>query len=125
MTRHLAAVPASTTAANLRRLAAAMPEAELQQNVADLCKSLRLYHYHPLSSVGSEKGWPDSTIIGPGGIRFRELKSEVGRPTPEQTAVGYRLKAIGMSWKLWRPSDWLTGQIGNELSEIAGTAEMF
>lgn len=125
MTRHLAVVPPDLTAANLRRLAAAMPEKELQQNVADLCATLGLYHFHPLSSIGSEPGWPDSTIIGPGGIRFRELKSEAGRATPEQTAVGYKLKAIGLSWKLWRPSDWLSGQIGNELSEIAGTAEMF
>ena len=125
MTRHLEAVPPPASNAGLRRIAAAMSEAELQQNVADLCKTLGLFHYHPASSIGSEKGWPDSTIIGPGGIRFRELKSEIGRPTPEQVAVGYRLKAIGMSWKLWRPSDWLAKRIEAELREICGTAELF
>ena len=98
--------------------AAAMSEAELQEQVRVACKQLGLYHYHPWTSVRSEPGWPDSVIIGRKVI-YRELKSEYGRPTPDQTRVGYLLTAAGQSWRLWRPSDWYSGAIAAELAEVA------
>jgi hypothetical protein len=102
-----------------------MSEAQLQETVRMMCKQLGLYHYHPLTSVGSEKGWPDSVIIGRK-IIYRELKSEHGRPTPEQTALGYKLKAAGANWKIWRPSDLLSGLIAAELAEVAAVqTELF
>jgi hypothetical protein len=126
VTRHLAAVPPDTTAAARRRLAYAMSEDELQENIRELCDLLGLavQHIHDSRRCWLS-GWPDITIIGPAGLLFRELKSETGKPTPEQTAVGYKIKAAGASWKLWRPSDWLAGRIEAELRGIAGTAEMF
>ena|SRR5690242_18556003 len=105
-------------------LAAKMPERDLQEAVRQLCAGLGLFHY-PHNSARSEPGWPDSTIIGRR-VLFRELKSECGRVTPEQAAVGRRLKAAGENWRVWRPSDLLTGQIAKELTEVAAVqAELF
>lgn len=102
-----------------------MPEAELQEAVRRMCAGLGLYHYHPRHSIGSEKGWPDSVIVG-NRVLFRELKSEAGRLTREQTALGYKLKAAGANWKVWKPSDLLGGTIARELTEVAGVqAELF
>jgi hypothetical protein len=108
-----------------RRIARAMTEAELQEHVRVLCRDLGLFHYHPYDSTRSEKGWPDSVIIGKSGVLFRELKSMAGKLTPEQTRVGYMLKAVGQSWKTWRPIELLDGTIRRELADIAGTEPMF
>jgi hypothetical protein len=105
--------------------AAAMTEAQLQESVRQYCATLGLFHYHPWSSVRSEPGWPDSTIIGRKVI-FRELKSQYGRLTSEQTAVGYKIQAAGGNWKVWRPSDLFSGLIAAELAEVAAVqAELF
>jgi hypothetical protein len=105
--------------ANRARYAARMPERELQQLVADLCRLLGLPHFHPLSSRGMAAGWPDSVIVG-SKIIYRELKSEHGKLSPEQRAIGDRLKAAGADWKVWRPSDWLNGGIETELRLLKG-----
>jgi hypothetical protein len=105
-------------------LAAAMPEAELQEAVRRLCAGLGLFHYHPLNSKGCAPGWPDSVIVGRKVI-YRELKTEAGRLTREQEQVGRRLQRAGANWRIWRPSDLLSGQIAKELAELADTAELF
>lgn len=102
--------------------AAAMTEAQLQEAVRRMCADLGLFHFHVLNSKGCEPGWPDSVVIGRR-VLYRELKSEFGRPTAEQTRVGYLLKAAGASWRIWRPSDLLSGQIAAELAEIAAVQE--
>lgn len=104
--------------------AAAIPEADLQAEVTRLCADLGLYHFHPRHSACSEPGWPDSVIVGRKVI-YRELKSEIGRLTPEQAELGQQLKRAGQNWRVWRPSDWLSGQIRNELTELADTAPLF
>jgi len=102
-----------------------MPEAQLQNKVHLMCKDLGLYHFHPYSMQRSEPGWPDSTIIG-NRVLYRELKSQYGRLTKEQTEVSYRLKAAGQNWRIWRPSDLLSGQIAAELAEVAAVqTELF
>jgi hypothetical protein len=105
--------------------AAAMSEAQLQESVRQYCATLGLFHFHVLNSKGCEPGWPDSVIIGRR-VLLRELKSEFGRLTSDQTRVGYLLKAAGQNWKVWRPSDLLSGQIAKELVEVAAVqAELF
>jgi hypothetical protein len=96
-----------------------MPERELQQLVSDLCKWLGLFHYHPRVSTGSARGWPDSTIIGERVI-YRELKTATGRLSPEQRDVGDRLRAAGQDWAIWRPGQWLSGEIETELRLLKG-----
>ena len=91
----------------------------LEANLRRLLDDLGLFGFHPRNSVGSQKGWPDWTIIGPRKVIFRELKSEHGTVTPEQRDVGERLQRAGQSWRVWRPSDLLSGQIGRELAELA------
>lgn len=99
--------------------AARMPEKELQQLVTDLCRLLGLPHFHVRHSVGMTAGWPDSVIIGTRVI-YRELKSEHGQLSPDQRAIGDKLRAAGADWKVWRPSDWLSGGIETELRLLKG-----
>jgi len=95
----------------------------LEAHLRKLLDDLGLWAFHPRNSKGSQKGWPDWVIIGPRKIIFRELKSEHGTVTAEQRDVGERLQRAGQSWKVWRPSDLLSGQIARELTEIAAVQE--
>lgn len=95
-----------------------MTEAELQHLVAEQCGQLELLHFHVPRSFGMARGWPDSVIIGCRTI-FRELKTDAGNLTREQITVGYRLKASGQDWNVWRPNDWATGRITRELESLA------
>lgn len=106
------------------RYASLMPERELQQLVADLCGWLGLIHYHVPNSKHMERGLPDSIIIGGQRVLWRELKAERGRLTLEQRDVGDKLKAAGEDWRIWRPSDWLSGVIERELRLSKGQPEL-
>jgi hypothetical protein len=110
-----------------KRLAAAMPEdrgpGSLETHLRKLMADLGLWGFHPHTSQRSAKGWPDWVIIGPRKIIFRELKSEHGTLTPEQKQVGEMLQRAGQNWRVWRPSDLLSGQIAKELTEIAARQE--
>jgi hypothetical protein len=110
-------------------VAAAMPEDRgpdsLDAHVRRLMADLGLWGYHVRNSKGSEKGWPDWVIIGRR-IIHRELKAEHGMLTPEQRTVGARITQSGGNWKVWRPSDLLSGQIARELTEVAAVqTELF
>lgn len=96
-----------------------MPEAELEENVRDACKHLRLLRYHTLRPKGSPAGFPDDCIVGPGGLLFRELKRHGKNPTPEQEAWLYALAEQGVNVGVWRPEDWFTGRIMEELQAVA------
>ena len=100
-----------------------MTETELQRLIADLCGWLGVAHFHVLNAKGMTRGWPDSVIVGQR-ILYRELKSEAGRLTPEQRQVGYRIKAAGGDWDVWRPRDWLSGRVERELRLLAGQPEL-
>lgn len=99
--------------------AAAMTERELQEHVRQLCAGLGLFHYHPHSSRRSAPGWPDSVIIGAGGILYRELKTEAGVLSPEQRRVGELITRAGGNWAVWRPRQLLDGSIARELTDLA------
>ena len=99
--------------------AAAMTERELQEHVRQLCAGLGLFHYHTRSSKGSAPGWPDSVIIGRGGILFRELKTEHGTVSPEQRHVGDLLTRAGGNFAVWRPRHLVDGTISRELTSLA------
>jgi hypothetical protein len=107
--------------------AAAMPEdrgpGSLEAHLRKMLADLGLWAYHPHTSRRSTPGWPDWVILGPRKIIFRELKSERGTLTPEQKRVGEMLQRAGQSWRVWRPSDLLSGQIAKELTEVAGLQE--
>jgi hypothetical protein len=99
----------------------AMTEAELQREVRAMAKELRLetVHVPRRAMLGNPPGWPDLIILGPHGILFRELKSDLGRVSRAQSAMGARLLRVGGSWDVWRPDSLASGRIRKELTEIA------
>lgn len=95
-----------------------MSEAELQRLVDETCRRLGLMHYHTHDSRRSTAGFPDSVIVGPGGLLFRELKSQDGTLSPEQRRWGSRIEQAGADWSVWRPVDWRNLVIFNQLMAI-------
>ncbi len=67
---------------------------------------------------GDGEGWPDLAIVGPGGVKFRELKSTKGTLSPAQNKwIGWLTEAradIGV----WRPADLDNNIIQNELQAL-------
>lgn len=114
-----------------------MLERNLQRAVLDLCRMmhLRTAHFRSVRTTkpganqgmaavwttpvaGDGAGFPDLVIVGPGGVLFRELKTERGQLGPEQTLWGEALTAGGADWGVWRPGDMRSGRIESELSEL-------
>lgn len=95
-----------------------MNEKELQDKVLELCRKYNLLVFHSTDSrrdIG--KGWPDLTIAGKN-LLFAELKSDVGRLSPEQTTWRYTLQSIGFGHVVWRPIDLQDGTIEHQLKEL-------
>lgn len=109
--------------ANSTARAAAMREDRgedsLAANVQRLMGELDLWGYHSSRPLQDPSGWPDWAIIGPGGMLFRELKSQHGTLSPAQRGVGARLILAGQNWAVWRPCDLLSGVIERQLRDIA------
>lgn len=105
------------------QLAFAMTEREFQAHVCRLADDLGLYWHHNTISIRSRRGWPDLAILGNGAAIFAELKTERGRLTPDQRAVGSRITRAGLVWVTWRPAGLLDGTIGRQLAAIAGLKE--
>jgi hypothetical protein len=106
-------------------VAAAMDEATLQGHVADLVSMLALHHrvsihhFHVVDSRRMTSGWPDSTITGPCGVIYRELKTEQEKPRRQQQVILDQLAAAGHDVGVWRPSDWLTFRVHREILAVA------
>jgi len=100
--------------------AAAMPEAELMEQIRQLVTDLGLLAYHAHDGRRSwGPGFPDLVIVGRGGVLWRECKTETGSLSPEQRQWGDTLKRGGSNWAVWRPRDLLDGSIGRELAGVA------
>ena len=100
--------------------AAAMTEAELEEQVRDACKKLGVIRIHIYHARGTTPGVPDDILIGAHGILWRELKTMAGKVSPAQRAMGEALLAAGQDWALWRPDDWFSQRIRQELMAISG-----
>ena len=97
-------------------LAGSISEDELQANVIQLCKLLGLRYYHTHDSRRSPEGFPDMVIVRGDELVFRELKDQRRKPTPAQLQWLHDLSQVRrVSAGLWRPFDWLTGDIEREL----------
>lgn len=101
--------------------AAAMSEKALNLKVRGLLNELGLapFAFHPTDGVGRMRaGWPDWTIVG-SRLIFREEKSQKGRLSPDQKIVLAHLEAVGYDVAIWRPADYYSGRIADELAAIA------
>lgn len=111
-----------------------MTEDDLLTAVIDLAHlfGLTVAHFRPARVVdrrtGREtwrtpvqadgKGYPDLTIVGPGGVLFRELKSATGTLSPEQRIWIYKLDEADADIGTWRPEDLRSGRIERELRTL-------
>lgn len=107
-----------------------MREDEFQRAVLNLCK---LHHLHVahfraamtkrgrwVTPVGADgKGYPDLTAVGPGGVIWRELKTDTGRLSDEQRLWIRRLVEAGADVAVWRPRDLADGTIAATLARLA------
>lgn len=110
------------SAAGRATLAGRMSEKQLDTAVRRMMNDLGLskFAFHPYGQGRYQEGYPDWTIAGPGGLLFRELKTERGQLTDAQRAFLERLQSLGQDAKVWRPSDLIDETIGLELARISG-----
>lgn len=94
---------------------ALMSEEELQDSVIELATTLGwLVHAERRARTANGwrtpvqgfKGFPDLVLAREHVTLFAELKSEVGKLTPEQLVWA---EALGTT--VWRPRDWMSGRI--------------
>lgn len=74
--------------------------------------------YHTHDSRRSAPGFPDLVLVSSrrGRVLFRELKTDVGRISPQQRAWLTGLTAGGADAGVWRPADLASGVVVAELS---------
>ena len=78
-----------------------------------------LLYQHNSDSRRAHAGFPDWSILGPGGFIVRELKRETTQPTLLQARWLSMLRAAGVDAGVWRPSDYLNGTIQRTLAALA------
>jgi hypothetical protein len=67
---------------------------------------------------GDGKGYPDLTLVGKGGVLFRELKAAKGVLKPEQRLWLAALEEAGADAGVWRPVDLQSGRIEAEIRVV-------
>ena len=82
-------------------------EADLREQVRDLCKLFGWKMYFVWRSIHSPAGFPDLVLANPEQKRviFAELKGEGKNPAPAQREWLDALKACGQTVYVWRPAD--------------------
>lgn len=102
-----------------------MLEAELQNAVIELAQLLgwRVAHFRPALNARGEwrtpvqadgKGWPDLVLVRDR-VLYRELKSARGTLSVEQQDWAKSLRKAGADYDIWRPNEWVSGKIEQEL----------
>lgn len=92
-----------------------MTEADWQRTVIDTARLFgwRVAHFRPartkhggwVTPVAADgKGFPD-LVLARDRVIFAELKTQKGKPTPDQDAWARAITAAGLEMYLWRPSD--------------------
>lgn len=115
-----------------RRKLREISEKQLTASVIELCgyhPRIRVAHFRPAQLEngrwvtpvqGDGAGFPDLVIAGPGGVLWRELKTESGRLSTEQRDWISVLDAGDQDIGLWRPGCLETGRVAKEIASIAG-----
>ncbi len=118
----------SKTLTTQERIARAMSEKELVQNILDLARALDYLAYHSKDSRWSEPGFPDIILVGRGRVIAIECKAEEGklrgpvqghyRVFPGQQDWLDAFQKGGAEAYLFRPSSWLDGSIERVLKGV-------
>ena len=70
----------------IKLLPISLTEKQFAQQIIDLCKLFGWRYYRTWLSVHSPAGFPDIVMVRPPRLIFAELKSEIGKLSPEQEA---------------------------------------
>lgn len=82
--------------------------------------AVRVHHCCVSWRCEGENGFPDLVLVGIHGVLFREIKASYSdRPSPEQTAWLWLLKAAGADADVWNSEDLLCGRVADEIAKIA------
>lgn len=97
-----------------------MSEAQLQDAVVELAQLLgwEVAHFRPArttdgwrTAVSADgKGFPDLTLVRDRVI-FAELKSDIGKLSPDQDRWAACISDAGCQHEVWRPEQWRSGEI--------------
>ncbi|MHB8491182.1 MAG: VRR-NUC domain-containing protein [Solirubrobacteraceae bacterium] len=91
-------------------------EKKFQVEVVKLARALGYTHiYHSYFSDRSEAGFPDLVLLRPGRVIFAELKATKGKVSDRQQDWYRALIDAGAEAYIWRPADWLSGEIDSVL----------
>lgn len=107
-----------------------MSEDKLLRNVLHMAATLGVHtaHFRPAQTrsgrwvtpvQGDGKGWPDGFFVGPGGGFWRETKAEGKYLEPAQKQWFAWLREAGFDVDVWKPRDWHSGRIEQELRAIS------
>ena len=84
-----------------------------------LAEELGIWWWHEPDSRKARRGWVDLILLGPHGALFVEVKGSGGRRSGEQHLVARLLHRAGLSYRLWYPIGWHSGEIRKDLEAIA------
>jgi hypothetical protein len=96
----------------MTRAPAAMSEADYLRRVVDTARlhGWLVTHFRPAPTrtgwatpLQGHAGFPDLALARAGRVLLAELKTDRGRPTPDQRRW---LAELGDHGRLWRPADW-------------------
>jgi hypothetical protein len=97
-------------------------EKDLLKTIND-CRNLapdRFRAYHTFNSYGSAGGFPDWVFVGPGGVAFRENKTQTGKLSLAQQGWAGVFGIAGADFAVRRPEHLASGVYSRELAVIAG-----
>lgn len=85
------------------------PEATLLARVRQYARANGWLFHHVRDSRGCDPGFPDTCLTDGSSVLFMELKSNTGKPTPEQARWLSLLEHTGqVECGIWRPRDFAT-----------------
>ena len=93
-------------------------EADVQAAIIDLCRRLGLLVFHDNDPRRNVAGFPDLLIVGFGSILWVELKTDRNEPTADQRVWLAALAEGGADVRVYRTSQWKTGDLAEELKAI-------
>lgn len=98
-----------------------MSEKDLERAIAEMARFLGFMVFHarpaqtnkgwrtPVAYDG--KGFPDLTLVGNERVIFLEIKTEIGKVSPDQSRWSEQIIQSGAEYFLLRPSDWTSGLV--------------